>query len=271
MLDTLIQNLFKTKEYTLCKLDKGLTNQNYLLSINNEKYVVRVPHKDSSHIINRHHEKIVHDKVRFLDVECFYFDETSGIKITKYIEDLFEYEECPYEDKIERCAMLMKKLHTLEAPTFHFEPFKTLDTYKSLVKKPIYDLSIYEEKIQEVKSFKNKDVLCHNDFVSGNILYGKNRDYLIDYEYAAANDPLFDVMSFLSENQIFDETLRNRFYKVYFEEINDTIMHQLYLWEMFQNVLWCNWAMMMYESRNENIYKEIAEDKYNALLQMKKL
>ena len=193
-----------------------------------------------------------------------YFDEISGIKITKYIEDVFEYETCPYEDKIERCAQLMKKLHTLSAPNFPFEPFKTLETYRSLVKKPLFDLSIYEESIKEVQSFKNKDVLCHNDFVSGNILYGKDRDYLIDYEYAAANDPLFDVMSFLSENQIFDKDLRMRFYNVYFEEINEEIMHQLYLWEMFQNVLWCNWAMMMYESRKENIYKEIAESIKNS-------
>ena len=39
--------------------------------------------------------------------------------------------------------------------------------------------------------------------VDGNILFTKENVYLIDYEYAADNDPLFDVMSFLSEKQNF--------------------------------------------------------------------
>lgn len=270
MIETIIKQLFHTNTYTLTKLDKGLTNHNYLLCVKNEKYIVRIPQKDNSHLFNRKNEKIVHDLVRDLDVECIYFNEENGIKITKYIDHLYEFEECPYEDKVERCALLMKKLHTLPPVDFHFNPFQTLQNYKEHVKKPLYDLSKYEKEIEKVKTFKNKDVLCHNDFVSGNILYGKDRDYLIDYEYGASNDPLFDVISFLSENQIFDKTLRERFYHVYFDTLTHKTREQLYLWEMFQNVLWCYWAMMMYEARWENIYKEIAQDKYNALIKMKK-
>lgn len=268
MFDQLIQEVFHTSQYTIEKLEKGLTNHNYLVHVNDELYVLRIPHEDSSHIIDRKREKIVHDLVRRLDVECIYFNEENGVKITKYEENLYEYKECPYIDKIERCANLMKILHSIPAPTFHFDPFKTLETYRSCVKKPLYDLSIYEDRIEAVKHFHNKEVLCHNDFVSGNILFGKYRDYLIDYEYGASNDPLFDVISFLSENNIFDKALRARFYKVYFGTMDDTLKKQLYLWEMFQNVLWCHWAMMMYESRKDKVYKEIAHEKYEALLKM---
>ncbi len=71
------------------------------------------------------------------------------------------------------------------------------------------------------------------------ISYSQDKTYLIDYEYAANNDPLFDVMSFLSENQINDPALRERFYAVYFNEMNDTVRKQLDIWENFQNLLWC--------------------------------
>ncbi|NCC55517.1 MAG: phosphotransferase [Erysipelotrichia bacterium] len=269
MLDTIIQNLFHTKQYTLSKTDKGLTNHNYLLCVQGKQYMVRIPRADSGHIINRKHEKTVSTLAACLDVETLYFDVNSGIKITLYHDDVYTYEQCPFPDKIERCAKLMKRLHTLDKVDFHFEPFATLTNYRSHVHTPLFDLSAYDKDIEQVKHFNNPEVLCHNDWVDGNILFSEHKDYLIDYEYGANNDPLFDVISFLSENQIFDQTLRERFYAVYFDHLSEETRKQLYLWEIFQNVLWCNWAMMMYESRKEKIYKEIANDKYNALLSMK--
>lgn len=265
MVNKEIEAFFQTKEYTLEKIDKGLTNHNYLLCIQNKQYIVRVPRADSDHIMNRKQEKIVQQICHSLDVETVYFNEDSGLKITKYYPHLSEYDECPYEDKIERCALLMKRLHALPKVSFSFDPFSTLENYKAHVKHPLYDLQKYEQLAQQIKHCEHEVVLCHNDWVSGNILFGEERDYLIDYEYAANNDPLFDVISFLSENQIFDPLLRERFYAVYFPSLDEETRNKLYLWEVFQNVLWCYWAMMMYESRNENIYAKIAKDKYDAM------
>lgn len=269
MLKRIIKQVFDCDTYTIQKMDKGLTNHNYLLTIENKQYVVRMPRSDSEHMINRKHEYEVSKIVRDLDVKTIYFDKESGIKISEYVDHLYEFDTCPYEDKIERCAKLLKKLHALPNVAFPFDPFATLKNYQAHVKDPYYDLSFFEAQIQKVKQFNNPHVLCHNDLVAGNILYGEKRDYLIDYEYAGSNDPLFDVISFLSENQIFDENLRERFYAAYFTHLDDATREQLYLWEVFQNVLWCYWAMMMEESRNEAIYKQIAKDKYEALLRMK--
>lgn len=120
--------------------------------------------------------------------------------------------------------------------------------------------------MREIADLNQHQVLCHNDLVSGNLLFSKERLYLIDYEYAAMNDPLFDVISFLSENQIFDKELRQRFYLAYFNTQPDgLLLNQLKEWEIFEDVLWCTWAMMMAESRHEQVYLDIAEDKYQAL------
>lgn len=265
MFDNLIKEVFHTTDYKIEKLNLGYTNHNYLLYVNNQKYVLRVPSIESSSYINRTHEKKVEMITDELHFPTIYFDHETGIKISSFIEHIYEYKNCPYPDKIERCAKLMKKLHSLPCVDFSFDPMNSLILYKSKVINPIYDLKDYETIAMQVKDFTYVPTLCHNDFVSGNIIFSETRDYLIDYEYAGNNDPLFDVMSFLSENQIFDEELRERFYHEYFEEMNDEIYHKLYIWEIFQNVLWCYWAMMMYESRKEDIYKQIAKDKYNAL------
>lgn len=47
--------------------------------------------------------------------------------------------------------------------------------------------------------------------------------------------------------------------------MNATVRRQLDIWENFQNLLWCCWAMMMWESRHESVYRAIARDKYEAL------
>lgn len=269
MIDEIIMKVFATSEYTLEKLDKGITNQNYVLTINHNTYIVRIPYNDNTHILDRSHEAEVLEEVSDLDVTTIFYDVVSGIKITEYMEGLVEYKDCPFEDKIERSAVLLKKLHQKKAPSFSFNPIQTLYAYKAKIHHFLYDIESYETIIEKLKQLNHKQVLCHNDLVSGNLLFSNDRDYLIDYEYAASNDALFDVMSFISENQIHDEVLRERFYQVYFDEITDEIRHDLYLWEIFHNLLWCYWAMMLYERRSDPIYKEIANEKYQALKEMK--
>lgn len=269
MLDTIIKHIFKTTTYKLKKLNKGITNQNYSLIVHDQTYIVRVPYPDNTHVFARSQEAKVLEMVTELDVPTIYFDLNTGIKITKYIPNLYEYAQCPYEDKIERCARLLKKLHKKPAPSFAFHPIETLYKYKQKVEHPSFDLTPYEHVIEQVKHLQHRQVLCHNDVVSGNLLFGQQKDYLIDYEYAASNDALFDVMSFISENDIYDPMLRQRFYAVYFDVLTPAILHDLSLWEAFHNLLWCYWAMMLYERRQDPIYQQIAEAKYTALKKMK--
>ena len=76
----------------------------------------------------------------------------------------------------------------------------------------------------------------------------------------------FDVMSFLSENAIHDENLRNTFFiSIILTNQMKLFFHQLTLWECFHNLLWCAWAMLMWQHRQEEIYQNIAAEKFNAL------
>lgn len=268
-----MEALFFHPDIHLTDLHKGLTNQNYLFEFDNAQYVLRVPKHDSNKIVHRHHETLALKVIAQtdLDIETIYYDEYSGYKVTKYIPNTKTYGECTYEDKIERVAHLMKKLHSLQTCIgVSFDPIKRLHQYRSYIKQPMYDLTIYDPFLKKIDLFKNPHTLCHNDWVDGNILFTTDRCYLIDYEYAGDNDPLFDVISFLTENQIYDEQLRQRFYKAYFPSFNDTIHEQLLIWEVCADILWCTWAMMMYETRQEPIYTEIANEKHRALLQVLK-
>ena len=259
-----IDSLFFNKNIELIDLKKGLTNKNYLLTMDDEQYVLRVPRMDAENIVNRHHETLALQAIEGanIDVDTIYYDEISGYKVTKYLPDVKTYQECTDPNKIERVARLMKKFHSLHKTVdTYFDPIARLKQYQSHVSNPMYTFNGLEDVIAEIESMNHSYILCHNDWVDGNILFADDQTYLIDYEYAANNDPLFDVMSFLSENNIFDEDLRHRFYQCYFDSFNEETLHQLTAYEALEDALWCTWAMMMFESRNEEIYQSIAKEK----------
>ncbi len=265
MSESIIRKLFHDDITSVTLTDKGLTNQNWLVESGNEWFMVRIPFKDSDHIVSRIHEKAAIDLItrENLDVETVYFNVSDGIKITRFVEDFLTFDEYHGKDKYYRVGRLMKKFHGLNVRSgYRFDPVSRLNQYKNQIKHPFVPLDNQEEYIRFVESQQEILCLCHNDWVAGNIGFSSKGDYLIDYEYAGDNHPFFDVTSFLSENQIFDTQARNEFYIAYFSNLPDekTLEH-LHQFEMFHHILWYHWAIMMYQFRNEEIYQKIARDK----------
>ena len=266
--ETLIKTFFKTDSYEVEKLNKGLTNDNYLITIDHARFVLRVPKSDSSKIVNFVHEAKALElaKKAGLDVNTLYYDQESGIKITQYVDDMKTYNEYQGSDKLVRTANLMKRLHDLKTPIgYDFDPISRYRQYRSYVKHPLIDDQRASAIIDAVKTLKYVPTLCHNDWVPGNIGFSQHKDVLIDYEYAGDNDPFFDVMSFITENDI---PLKDRqsFYDAYFDHpLSTDELHRLNVYEDFHNLLWCTWAVMMSESRNEQVYALIAVDKLRQL------
>lgn len=55
--------------------------------------------------------------------------------------------------------------------------------------------------------------------------------------------------------------MRERFYAVYFDTMDDQLRKDLLCFEAFEDVLWCHWALMMFESRQDPVYMHIAKAK----------
>lgn len=248
----------------------GLTNDIYKGSIDSDQVAVRIPKEETKMLSTFDNEKNVLPLIKDLDLDVpeLYFDPDTRIRITRWISNAQEYKDCLDEDKIERVAHLLKKLHHAHLNTgVNFDCEAHFKEYQSHIRIPLYPLENYAAVLDELKKITNPKTLCHNDLVSGNLLFTDKRDYLIDYEYARDNDPLFDVMSFFTENKITEPSLRKRFYAAYFDEPCTSLqLQQLHTYECFHNLLWCAWANMMYDLLSEQVYFDIAKDKYEALL-----
>ncbi len=274
-IEQLFEKITKLKVRSVKLLPVGLTNDDYLVkTINNQAFIFRHPKKLNKKLFNYQNEEKVIKKISKakLDVETIYFDNTSGIKITKHIPNLdsFSNSKLPLTKKLNLVAKGIKLIHSYKVDkNIIFNPFLKLDSYKKLAKKKLFK---DEDKIINdcTNQFNNSElVLSHNDLVDGNLLFSKNRLYIIDYEYAGYNHPLFDLASFLSENNIENEkdiiTFLKYFYK---KDYSEKLFHKVMTWYRFNDLLWSYWAFMMYEKEQKKVFKDIYNQKskrYNKL------
>lgn len=248
------------------RTDMGLTNVNYIIEILKEKYILRFPKNDVKHLFNPKNEKKVIQAIKNQSYTLPVHYYKDGIQIVKYEPDLKTFENINKSSKIKDVANLMKKFHGSNITVdFDFDPLKQIELYKSQIKNLPIKLEEFSDVFDQIKTHRFKPVLCHNDWVDGNICFINDKTYLIDFEYAGNNDPLFDIMSFLTENDL-SNVQRVNFLELMFPDgISDKDYKTLMMYRDINNILWLLWAQMMYEFRLEPIYLEIVEIKYRQL------
>lgn len=244
----------------------GLTNDNYIVSSEDSKYVVRIPKPHNSHLFDYHLESLIIDKIQELelDVPTLFYDKETGIKISQYIDGAAQFKIDDYQ----KVPALLKKLHNANLQCGkRYDIQAEYQKYTKDIKEPLFDLEPFTHYISDTYNLSSNWRLCHNDLVPGNLLFTSKRSYLIDYEYACDNDPVFDVMSFITENNINDKSIRQDIYNLYFEKpLSKELTHKLHVFECALDTLWCAWAMRMYELESQDVFKKIAIDKYLNLL-----
>ena len=87
----IIQSVFnlKNNDIELIPLKQGMTNNSFFFSINNERYIIRVPGLNTEKIINREQEFDVYQAIKgeaFIE-PIIYIDKEKGYKISKFIEN----------------------------------------------------------------------------------------------------------------------------------------------------------------------------------------
>lgn len=235
----------------------GMTNANFKVITSKGNYILRMPGKCTEEMISRSSEKY-NSKIGYLldiNVDTIYFNEAEGIKITKYIDqaETLSPQTARLEENMKQTSRLLKKLHTS-----HVELQSTFDVFRELLK--------YESLIQEAQGtyytgyeavrrdfFKFKDTIekigwdhlpCHNDLVAENFIKNKKRMYLIDWEYAGSNDPMWDIAAHLLECE-FNENEEELFLKYYFEDSPCLEVHRqkILISKILQDVLWSAWTI----------------------------
>ncbi len=93
-----ISNLKDESKYEISELD-GITNTSYVVDLDNEKYVLRIP-GDNPDVINRKSEKQNTLKAQECGLTLPYliFDEYTGVKISKFF-DIYTYKSSDFKNE----------------------------------------------------------------------------------------------------------------------------------------------------------------------------
>lgn len=226
----------------------GMMNETYIVSFECKKYVLYIPQGNANEVVDRNEERFVQKIASDLGVTSknLYFDIASGIKCHEYIEgeSLNKVDNFNYE----KVAILLKKYHSSKILShYSYNPFSKLECYYNQVSSffefntdflVLYNLLLKNQEYLEGQ----KVVLCHNDFQKSNIVKTIDNEYkMIDFEFVANNDPVYDIACF-GNNQVEEG---RKLLNSYFDNnpSNDEIK-RFYLWRVFISLQWYLMAMI---------------------------
>ena len=257
-------NIIDKKIRSIEKLEGGFSNENYLI---NDAYVFRKvsPLKDES--LSFIHEKEIYETIEQLNCsdKVIYYNVENGNKIAKYIHGTRCYYQTPTDEQIIYVAKLIKKIQKSNIKvSFEYDAMNKINLYKSILPPEVFIDKNYEDKVfkEYLKIYERYDlVLSHNDLVKGNLLFKFNGVFFIDWEYASMNIPLFDLASFISENNLNNEQASLFLNKFYGAKLSQTIIKRLDIVIRFQDILFYYWALYNFKRRHDEIFKIIGDEK----------
>lgn len=184
----------------------GLTNVNWLLLNDGDPVVVRVPGAGTGEYINRANEAVAAMAAAEAGVNApvLYFDPADGLMATRYIEGAVTMNAERFRDlgAVTRAGQVFHRLHTGSAPfATDFQLFPMIDEYKALLASKRATLPAGYDDLQQMANVARAAleanpvalVPSHCDPLCENFLDTGTRMFLIDYEYAGNNDPMWDL------------------------------------------------------------------------------
>ncbi len=226
----------------LYRLLGGMSNYTYVVSSNEKKYTVRSIGDYASYFVNREEEK--HHIALFESLgitnKTIYFDLESGEKISEYIEGDIST-EVDIKPHLKEVSDLLKKVHNSGLKSkYDYNLFKRLDFYESINEKSHLNEAYFKLK-KELKHLYDTiyvnypKVLCHGDSQRSNFVIGKDKVYIVDFEFSGNNDPFYDIAGFGNKN--FDDGIN--LLHVYLDgKVTNKDLKRLYYYKIFQSTQW---------------------------------
>jgi thiamine kinase-like enzyme len=184
----------------------GLTNVNHLVTVGADRFVLRIPGEGTSEYIKRVDEEVAARSAATAGVnaEVIFFDSTDGLMVTRFVDGAATMSAARFTDvdAVARAGHAFRQLHTRATPfATDFTLFPMIDEYKALLASKGATLPAGYDDIQRqaesvratLESAPVPLVPCHCDPLCENFLDTGEQMFIIDYEYAGNNDPMWDL------------------------------------------------------------------------------
>jgi thiamine kinase-like enzyme len=241
----------------------GLTNINHLVSVGDDRYVLRVPGEGTGEYISRADEEVAARSAAAAGVnaDLIFFDASDGLMLTRFIDGAatMTAERFTDLDAVARAGLAFRRLHTT-ADRFatDFSLFPMIDDYKTLLASKGAALPDGYDEVQRqagmvraaLESAPVPFAPCHCDPLCENFLDTGEKMFIIDYEYAGNNDPMWDLGD-LSVEGAFAAEQDDMLLRAYFggEPPSDQ-RGRMTAYKALCDLLWTLWGVIQHVNEN---------------------
>jgi thiamine kinase-like enzyme len=195
-------------------LTGGITNKNYLVKDRGERFVVRVGGDIPAHHVMRFNEIAASRAAAAAGISPDVVHHEPGAIVFRFIEG----KTLAPEDVRPRCMLtrilpLIQRCHRdvpryLRGPVLIFWVFHILRDYAAALREGGSPWVAELPRLMQVVELLERIigpidvVFSHNDLLSANLIDDGKRLWLIDWDYAGFNSPLFDLGNVCSNNEV---------------------------------------------------------------------
>jgi len=219
-------------------LGGGITNTNFLVDDQGERFVVRVGDDIPVHGIMRFNEIAAAIAAHAAGISPEIVYSAEGIFVMRFIEGkTFMEEDIREQSSLERILPLIKTCHHeiprhFQGPALVFWPFHVIRNYihtarqgASRMMDLLQDFLVINEELETTVG-DIRLVFGHNDLLAANFIDDGRRLWLIDWDYAGYNAALFDLANLATNNELTPEQ-ENWILEGYYEQpLTDRLRHR---------------------------------------------
>jgi thiamine kinase-like enzyme len=238
----------------------GLTNRVYRAG----DHALRLPGKGTEEIINRAHEFESARAAERAGVSpaLIHADAASGVMVTRLVPDAVTMTPENFRTRRgapARAGETFRKLHTSGGVfPFRFELFAMIDGYLAVLGGKDVELPPgYHDVLREAGAIRAVLVArpvplapCHCDPLCENFLDAGQRMWIVDWEYAGMNDPMWDLGD-LSVEGGFDAAQDMEMLHAYFGGPPSPTNHgRMVIYKAMCDLLWTLWGLIQHANGN---------------------
>jgi thiamine kinase-like enzyme len=225
---------------TVEPLSGGMTNRNYRVKDQERTVAVRLGEDIPVHMINRANELAASQAAHAAGISPGITHHAPGILVMDYLDGrTLTPADIDKPSMIKRIIPLLRACHEeipkyFRGPAMIFWVFQVIRDYANTLRDSdspyLPDMKILLQRAAKLESAAGpySIVFGHNDLLAANFLDDGKRLWLIDWDYAGFNSPLFDLGG-LASNSSLPEERETSLLEAYFEvTVNET------LWRRYQ-------------------------------------
>ncbi|MCP4318293.1 MAG: phosphotransferase family protein [Hyphomicrobiales bacterium] len=209
-------------------LSGGITNTNFVVTDAGKRYVVRIGFDIAEHQIVRSNELAASRAAAAAGISPQVVHAEPGAMVLEFVEgDTLDEADVRDPSRLERLLPVISKCHQdipqhFRGPAMLFWVFHILRNYAETLKQGqsahramLTELSKKSDTLQDAVGPIDL-VFGHNDLLAANFIDSGDKIWLIDWDYAGFNSPLFDLGG-LASNNGFSEAQEDWLLENYYE------------------------------------------------------